>query len=141
MATVARGMVVPRPLAVPRGAARYKGYLLVLPAVLYVLLLLGFPLVLGVWYSLTDVTVVREGRFIGLKNFVDVVRDPTFRLALRNTLFIATVATAAKITLSVALAFLLLGAFRGRSILRTLFVLPWTIPIARSTIAWTWMFD
>src|SRR5437879_9067548 len=119
---------------------RLKGYLLVLPAVLYVLALLGFPLVLGVWYSLTDATVVRDGRFIGLKNFVDVLRDPTFRLAIRNTLVIATVATAAKITLSVALAFLLLGAFRGRSILRTLFVLPWTIPTRRSSDLWKWMF-
>src|SRR2546423_2501223 len=140
MATLARGMELPRTVAVPRRVVRLKGYLLVLPAVIYVLALLGFPLVLGVWYSLSDVTVVRDGRFIGLKNFVDVVRDPTFRLALRNTLFIATVATAAKITLSVALAFLLLGAFRGRSILRTLFVLPWTIPVALSTIAWKWMF-
>ena len=95
---------------------------------------------MGIWYSLTDATVARDGRFIGLKNFVDVLRDPTFTLALRNTTIIAVVATAAKITLSVALAFLLLGAFPGRSILRTLFVLPWTIPIALSTIAWKWMF-
>jgi multiple sugar transport system permease protein len=97
-------------------------------------------LALGVWYSLTDATTVREGHFIGLKNFVDAARDPSFRLALRNTVIVATVATAAKITLSVALAFLLIGAFRGRSVLRTLFVLPWTIPIALSTIAWKWMF-
>ena len=127
-------------MAAPRRALRLKGYLLVLPAVIYVLALLGFPLVLGLWYSLTDATVVRDGRFIGLKNFADALRDPTFRLAIRNTLIIATVATAAKITLSVALAFLLLGAFRGRSVLRTLFVLPWTIPVALSTIAWKWMF-
>ena len=141
VSTLASGVVVvPRGVAAPRRAARLKGYLLVLPAVIYVLALLGFPLVLGIWYSLTDATVARDGRFIGLKNFVDAVKDPTFRLALRNTLIIATVATAAKITLSVGLAFLLLGAFRGRSLLRTLFVLPWTIPIALSTIAWKWMF-
>ena len=140
MATVARGLAIPQVVAVPRRAVHLKGYLLVLPAVIYVLALLGFPLVLGIWYSLTDITVARDGRFIGLKNFVDVLRDPTFRLAIRNTLVIATVATAAKITLSVALAFLLLGAFRGRNLLRTLFVLPWTIPIALSTIAWKWMF-
>jgi len=140
MATVASGVVVARAFAAPRRAARYKGYLLVLPAVVYVLALLGFPLVLGVWYSLTNTTVARDGTFIGLKNFVDAARDPTFILALRNTVIIATVATAAKITLSVALAFLLLGAFRGRNVLRTLFVLPWTIPIALSTFAWKWMF-
>src|SRR5437588_9315783 len=117
MATIASGVVVARPVAVPRRAVHLKGYLLVLPAVIYVLALLGFPLVLGVWYSLTNTTVVRDGTFIGLKNFVDAARDPTFILALRNTLIIATVSTAAKITLSVALAFLLLGAFRGRSLL------------------------
>src|SRR5438105_11250143 len=140
MATLARGLDVPQVIAAPRRAWRLKGYLLVLPAVIYVLALLGFPLVLGLWYSLTDATVVRDGRFIGLKNFADALRDPTFRLAIRNTLIIATVATAAKITLSVGLAFLLLGAFRGRSVLRTVFVLPLTIPIALSTLAWKWMF-
>ncbi|HEY1297776.1 MAG TPA: sugar ABC transporter permease [Chloroflexota bacterium] len=140
MATLASGVVVPQTLAGTRRTFHVKGYLLVLPAVIYVLALLGFPLALGIWYSLTDTTVVRDGHFIGLKNFLEALRDPTFRLALRNTLIIAAVATAAKITLSVALAFLLLGAFRGRSVLRTLFVLPWTIPIALSTIAWKWMF-
>ncbi len=140
MATLARGLAIPRTTAAPRRSVHLRGYLLVAPAVLYVLALLGFPLVLGIWYSLTDVTVARDGNFIGLKNFVDAWRDPTFRLAIRNTLIIATVATAAKITLSVGLAFLLLGAFRGRNLLRILFVLPWTIPIALSTIAWKWMF-
>src|SRR5438270_11585985 len=130
MATLARGMDVPRAIAVPRRALRFKGYLLVLPAVIYVLALLGFPLVLGIWYSLTDVTVAREGQFVGLRNFVEAIRDSTFRLAVRNTLIIAGVATVAKITLSVGLAFLMLGAFPGRRVLRTLFVLPWTVPIA-----------
>jgi multiple sugar transport system permease protein len=140
MATLVRGIALPRVRIAATRSSRYAGYLLILPAVLYVLALIGFPLALGVWYSLTDATVARDGRFIGLRNFVDAVRDPTFGLALRNTLIIGIGATAAKITLSVALAFLLLGAFPGRSMLRTLFVLPWTIPIALSTIAWKWMF-
>src|SRR6266542_929420 len=123
-----------------RFMSRYAGYVLVLPAVIYVLALVGFPLILGVWYSLTDVTVAREGQYIGLRNFVDATKDPTFRLAVRNTLIVAVVSTFAKITLSVALAFLMLGAFPGRRIVRALFVLPWTVPIALSTISWKWMF-
>ena len=63
VSTLASGVVVvPRAVAAPRRALRLKGYLLVLPAVIYVLALLGFPLVLGLWYSLTDATVVRDGR-------------------------------------------------------------------------------
>src|ERR671938_1884772 len=140
MATVARGLGVPRPLTQFRAPKWAMGYLLVLPAVIYVLALIGFPLVLGLWYSLTDVTVAREGHFVGLRNFVEATRDSSFRLAVRNTLIIGIVATAAKITLSVALAFLMLGAFPGRRVLRVLFILPWTIPIALSTIAYKWMF-
>jgi multiple sugar transport system permease protein len=140
MATIARPQVAPRTVAQRLTAPRVAGYLLVLPAVLYVLALVGFPLVLGAWYSLTDTTVAQPGKFVGLANFVDATRDPTFRLAVRNTVIIGVVATVAKITLSVALAFLMLGAFPGRGILRVLFVLPWTIPIALSTIAWKWMF-
>jgi multiple sugar transport system permease protein len=140
MATIARGLEVTRTLSQGRRTPRVAGYLLVLPAVVYVLALIGFPLGLGLWYSLTDTTVATAGKFIGLQNFVDVTKDPTFSLAVRNTLIIGVVATLAKITLSVGLAFLMLGAFPGRGIMRTLFVLPWTIPIALSTIAWKWMF-
>ena len=140
MATIARPQVAPRTIAQRLSAPRMAGYLLVLPAVFYVLALVGFPLVLGIWYSLTDTTVAQPGKFIGLANFIDATRDPTFRLAVRNTVIIGVVATVAKITLSVALAFLMLGAFPGRGFLRILFVLPWTIPIALSTIAWKWMF-
>src|SRR5260370_38586749 len=97
MATLARGMDVPRTIAVPRRAARFKGYLLVLPAVIYVLALFGFPLVLGVWYSLTDVTGARDGRFIGLKNFVHAWSGPTFKRVIRNTFIIAVAPTRAQI--------------------------------------------
>jgi multiple sugar transport system permease protein len=140
MATLARDVADSRSIAYRLRSPQVAGYLLVLPAVVYVLALIGFPLVLGVWYSLTNTTVAAPGQFIGLKNFVDVAKDPTFWLATRNTLIIGVIATAAKITLSVVLAFLMLGAFPGRGILRTLFVLPWTIPIALSTIAYKWMF-
>lgn len=140
MATLAQGVAVQRSLAQRLRAPKYAGYLLVLPAIVYVLALIGFPLALGVWYSLTNTTVAQPGHFVGLQNFIDVTKDPTFRLAVRNTLIIGIIATAAKITLSVGLAFLMLGAFPGRSVMRILFVLPWTIPIALSTIGFKWMF-
>ena len=117
MAILTESVAARRLVAVRFRGRRLTGYLLVLPAIIYVLALIGVPLVLGVWYSLTSITVAEPGRFIGLQNFIDVARDPTFRLAVRNTLIIGVVATAAKITLSVALAFMMLGAFPGRGLL------------------------
>src|SRR5262249_11544335 len=140
MVTIAQRIAAQREVEARPLGPRLMPYLLILPAGIYVLALIGFPLVLGIWYSLTDVTVAREGTFVGLKNFLTATKDPTFVIAVRNTLIIAVVATAAKISLSVALAFLMLGAFPGRRVLRALFVLPWTVPIALSTIGWKWMF-
>jgi ABC-type sugar transport system permease subunit len=54
MVSLANGVAIPRARTVDRRAFRYKGYLLVLPAVVYVLALIGFPLAMGIWYSLTD---------------------------------------------------------------------------------------
>src|SRR5437588_12754151 len=105
MAAIAAGRVAQRSLAVRITTPQVVGYMLVLPAVVYVLALIGFPLVLGVWYSLTDTTVATPGKFVGLENFVEVTSDPTFALAVRNTLIVGVVATAAKITLSVLVAF------------------------------------
>src|SRR5258708_10780896 len=97
MATVARPIAVTRPLSGERRKVRFAPYLLVLPAGIYFLALIGFPLVLGVWYSLTDVTVAREGVFVGLRHFLDATKDPTFRLAVPNTLITRVIATPAPI--------------------------------------------
>src|SRR5438046_1836953 len=147
MATLARGLASPRVIAHRLTTPKVAGYLLILPAIVYVLALIGIPLVLGISYSMSSITVADPGHFVGFQNFTDAFKDKTFfnpdlirPSAVRNTLIIGVIATVAKITLSVALAFLMLGAFPGRGILRTLFVLPWTIPIALSTIAWKWMF-
>ena len=58
MVSLASGVAIPRTRALDRRAFRFnKGYLLVLPAVIYVLALIGFPLGMGIWYSLITRTV------------------------------------------------------------------------------------
>ena len=63
MATLARGVTVQRSFAHRLRTPTVAGYVLVLPAIVYVLALIGFPLVLGVWYSLTNTTVAQPGTF------------------------------------------------------------------------------
>ena len=57
------------------------------PAVIYIVALVGFPLVLAILYSLSDVTTGDPCfNFVGLRNFSRGPSDPVFRLALRNTI-------------------------------------------------------
>ncbi len=118
------------------------GYWLLAPAILYMVVLVGVPFFFSLYLSLSDASVGNQvARYVGLANFVAIFRDSTFRLALRNTIVFTVVAGIFKILLGTTMAFLLVQEVRGRKLIRSLIVLPWTLPVAISALAWKWMFD
>jgi hypothetical protein len=61
------------------------------PAILYVLVLVGIPFLLAVYYALSAYTVYKPSyHFVGLRNFIEVVQSEIFRRTLLNT-FIFTI--------------------------------------------------
>jgi multiple sugar transport system permease protein len=118
------------------------GSLMLLPSVAYLLALVGFPLLMALLYSFTDITTGRPVlHFVGLDTFRAALSDPVTRTALRNTAVITLVSQAIVVVLSVILAFALRANFRGKWFARFLILLPWTTPIALGAIAWLWMLD
>jgi multiple sugar transport system permease protein len=122
---------------------RVLGYVLLLPAVLYITALIGYPFLLALWIALTNQTVggLSTPKFVGLDNFLWAVQNSIFQTALRNTLLLTLGTEIVKMALGTVLAFLLLQPFRGRGLARALVLIPWAIPVAISVIAWRWMFD
>jgi len=124
-----------------RGEAAF-GYLLMAPALIYLGLLLLYPLLLSIWFSLTDASTGQPfGSWVGLKNFTDLWSNETFRLALRNSFIFTFGSEIGKAILGTVLAFLLLRRFHGKKVLRALLVLPWTVPVALTTLGWLLLFD
>ena len=113
-----------------------------LPAVLYVLALVGVPLILAFLYSVGDVKVGSVGyHFVGLANFRSVLENPTFRVALRNS-FIFTISSQVLVLVGATiLALSLKNAFPGRWLLRFLILLPWVAPVSIGSIGWKWILD
>jgi multiple sugar transport system permease protein len=121
---------------------RFLAALLIGPAVLFILALVGGPLVLSVYLSLTDaVGGTLNGRWVGLDNFRDVWGDPNFRRALRNTLLFTIVSQAIVLLCAGLIAHALTRPIRGRWILRFMILLPWAAPVPLSTIGWLWIYD
>lgn len=115
---------------------------MVLPAILYIALLLGVPIILAVYYSLSDITTGGiAAKFVGLANFEALFSRPDFLRAVGNTLLITTATLAGVLVLATIQAELLLRDFRGKWIVRFLILLPWTAPASLSVIAWLWMLD
>lgn len=115
---------------------------MVLPAILYIVLLLGVPIVLAVYYSLSDATTGGSAiHFVGLGNFASLMQDPDFTGAVGNTAIITVATLIGTLVLGVIQAELLARSFKGKWIVRFLVLLPWTAPASLSVIAWLWMLD
>src|SRR5262249_60958050 len=65
---------------------RWLSRAMLAPAILYIVLLVGFPFVLSIYYSLSSITVAsRDMHWVGLENFQRVGESGTFWLAVKNT--------------------------------------------------------
>jgi multiple sugar transport system permease protein len=141
--------VIAEPIAKPASRFRFildrrdvLGSVFVAPAILYVLLLVGVPFLMAVYYSLSAYTIYNPSwSFVGLSNFADVVENPVFRQTLYNTFIFTFGSQILALVLGKFGALLLLRPFRGRKLVRAMIILPWAVPIALATVAWQWMFD
>jgi multiple sugar transport system permease protein len=121
---------------------RFLAPVLIAPAVLFIVLLVGGPLVLAIYLSFTNaIAGSLSGDFVGLDNFVEAWRNPTFRDALQNTAIFTIASQAIVLVVAGILAHFLARSFRGRWIVRFLILLPWAAPIALGTLGFLWIFD
>jgi multiple sugar transport system permease protein len=118
------------------------GYLLLAPAVVYVLLLVGLPFLFSLWLAVSDANVGDPAAsFVGLENFRAAWEMEVFWIAVKNSIIFLVVAAIFKSLLGTSLAFLLLQEFPGKKLVRGLVVIPFTLPVAISVLAWKWMYD
>ena len=121
---------------------RWLGPLLIGPAVLYIVLLVGVPFFMALYYSVSNTTTGGGTMaFVGLRNFTAVIGTPKFQTALKNTIIFGLISQALILVLSNALALALQKEFPGKRLIRFLILLPWVAPISIGTIAWLWIFD
>ena len=118
------------------------GRLMIAPAISYILLLVGVPFLLALFYSVSDITVGnRDLHFVGLENFANALRNPTFLRSLRNSFIFALVSQSLVVVLASVLAAALQKDFRGKWLVRMLILLPWVAPISLGSIGWLWIFE
>ena len=117
-------------------------WLFLMPSVVYILALVAVPFVLAVGLALSDVTAGNPSYdWVGLRNFQRIFDDPVFWRSLGNTFVFTAVSMVLIVVLGKVLANILVADFRGKWVIRFLVLLPWTTPVALSSISWLWMLD
>ena len=120
----------------------WLGSLMLAPAIVYIVALVGFPLLLAIYLSFSNATTGSQTlHYVGLTNFARALDSTIFRAALTNTFIFTLVSEILVIVLGNILALTLQQKFRGRAVVRFLILLPWAAPFALGAIGWKWMFD
>jgi multiple sugar transport system permease protein len=119
----------------------WLGFWFMMPAAAFLILFLAYPLGLGVWLSVTDARLGRDGVFVGIENYEFLWDDSTFWLTVFNTLLYTTVASAIKFAVGLYLALLLNERLPFKAIIRAVVLIPFIVPTVLSAIAFWWLFD
>ncbi|MEP7089035.1 MAG: sugar ABC transporter permease [Nocardioidaceae bacterium] len=150
-ASAAAGSPAPRRRSRRRLSPRLTPYLLVLPAVLLELLIHIVPMLVGIWMSFVQLTqfYIRDwttapwagfGNYrIALNADSPIGRDllHSFTITIAYTVIVVAVAW----SLGLSAALVLQSRFRGRGLLRTMFLVPYSLPIYAGVITWSFMFQ
>jgi multiple sugar transport system permease protein len=126
------------------GAAQspWLGAAMFSPAVLYILLLIGLPFCLAVFYAFSDARIgATHLHFAGLENFRSIVQSPSFQKAWQNSIIFTICAQIIVIVCANILSIALEKPFRGRGLVRFFILLPWVAPVSLGTIGWKWILD
>jgi len=122
---------------------RRLAWYLIVPAVLVVLLVIGFPLFQVIWYSFIKYKLdgVTPSTFVGFDNYVFVFSDPDWWRAVWNTLIFTFFSVTIEAVLGLAVALVANAKFKGRTFFRVAILIPWAIPTVVSSQIWKWMFN
>lgn len=102
----------------------------------------AYPVGASFYYSLTDYTVLRPPHWVGLANYVYLLRDDEYfwRYAVFNTVYMFLELPLA-IAAGVGLAMLLNQRLRGMAVFRTIFYLPALVPTVAAALLWLWLLN
>mgnify|MGYP005843999989 CR=1 FL=1 len=118
------------------------GWALVSPAILVVLGMVAYPFLNAVRMSFTDKMIgMGPGRWVGLANYRYILGWPEFGQMVLRTVLFTLAAVFLKTVVGLIVASALNQTFKGRNILRGIFMLPWILPTYIIVLVWRWIFD
>lgn len=120
------------------------GFLFVLPAFLYMLVFVGYPIVSNMMLSFQDVTMrtltADHRPFVGLANYTAIFKDSVFIRSLWNTLFFTVACLLIQFMIGFLLALFFSRNFSFAKPIRGLLMMPWMIPITVTALMFKFIF-
>ena len=122
----------------------FEPYLFLLPSIIILFFFLFFPLLWNIYISLHNVsilTIIKQWEFVGFENFSNIFADPNFFNSLKVTLVFVLGTVLLQFGIGLLIALLLNQQIRASGLLRTLFIIPWTVSTVITGFSFKFLFD
>lgn len=126
-----------------RSAGTKLPYLFLLLPMLFLGVVVFYPLGREIWISFTDAAISNPngGDFIGFANYREVLASPQLRQSLSVTVLYTAATVVTSLVLGVISALAVDRPFPGRAIARAILLFGWAVPNVAAALIWTWMYN
>lgn len=123
--------------------SRWLPYMLILPGIAYLLVFQGLPLLQEMRLSVSNTSLLNPSRFrfVGAANFSRLMNDPNFFNSVQVTAIYVIGCVVGTVGLGLFTALLMDREFRGRSVVRSLIIIPWAAPPVAIALIFRWILN
>ncbi|EQB37801.1 hypothetical protein M948_04360 [Virgibacillus sp. CM-4] len=122
---------------------KFKDYTFLLPSALFLLAFLVYPILYNILLSFKDINIGNliqgEQPFVGIENYITVLKAPLFGKALVNSLIFTVATIIFSTSIGFALALLFNKSFPGHKWMRSILLIAWMTPIIIIGTVFSWM--
>lgn len=120
------------------------GACFILPGLLYVVLLVGYPIVYNLMISFKDLnvrTIQRGAEWVGLQNYVNLFKDGLLTQTIGQTFLFTAVCIVVQMVFGLALAVFFNRDFKCAKVIRGMLLVIWVVPMTVTAIIYKFMFQ
>jgi multiple sugar transport system permease protein len=119
-----------------------SGHRFVAPALALLFFVTVYPIMYVFYLSLNRKLLIFDiSRFVGLENYLFLLKDDRFWNALINTIYFTLVSVSLEVLLGLSVAVLLDRSLKIKGLLRAVVLIPWAIPTVVSAKMWEWIYN
>ncbi|MCG8514932.1 MAG: sugar ABC transporter permease [Halanaerobiales bacterium] len=118
------------------------GIVLIAPLLLWIVVMIVYPLISSIWMSLTDVDFLGiNSNFVGISNYIELITDVEFWTAMGKSMIWTIGNALLQLILGFTTALIINQQFKGKSFVRIWIILSWIIPTIVLAIIWRWILN
>ena len=117
------------------------GYFFIAPAIIGLVCFNFGPMLFSMWLSFTKWDVITPQEFIGIKNYVNLFKDPLVIKSLKVTAYYTLLSVPLVTCIPLLIAMLLNTKVKGLSVFRTIFYIPSIVPVVASSAIWMYIYN